>query len=201
MTEVLVLHSRVPAGPCPAGLSPLLRRLPYAKRLEIEGREPGVRCLSLAGIALALRGMAGMLPEPVDPSLLSFPAGGKPCLPGGPRFSISHSGSHVAVALCADADLGFDLEQLDAGAGEPAADRSRLARWTATEAVLKAVGRSVRDARQVDLAASLRTGSVSGVSFHVVPVEIAADVVASLATRQPAGLVRVERVAASALLP
>jgi phosphopantetheinyl transferase len=201
MTQVLVLHSRVPAGPCPAGLSPLLRRLPYAKRLEIEAREPGARCLSLAGIALALRGMAAMLPEPVDPSLLSFPAGGKPCLPGGPRFSISHSGSHVGVALCADGDLGFDLEQLDARASKPAADRSRLARWTATEAVLKAAGRGLRDARQVDLEGSLRTGSVGGVSFHLLPVEIADDVVASLATVKPASLLRVEPVEASALVP
>jgi phosphopantetheinyl transferase len=201
MSHVLVLHSKLPAGPCPAGLSLLLKRLPYAKRLELEAREPGARYTSLAGIALALRGMTVMLSGQVDPCRLSFPAGGKPCLPGGPGFSISHSGPHVGVALCSDCEPGFDLERFDAGSGEPAASRSRLARWTATEAVLKAAGLGLRDAPQVDLDASLRTGRVSGASFNLVPVEIANDVVAFLATGNPASLVRVEEVEASALAP
>jgi len=177
----------------------LIERLPYAKRLELEARSPNARCTSLAGIALALRGLAVMLSGPVDPCRLSFPAGGKPCLPGGPGFSISHSGSRVGVALCPDCEPGFDLEQFDAG--EPAADRLRLVRWTATEAVLKAAGRGLRDAPRVDLDASLRTGTVSGASFKLVPVEIASDVVAFLATGSPARLVRVEEVEASALAP
>jgi phosphopantetheinyl transferase len=142
-----------------------------------------------------------MLSGQVDPCRLSFPAGGKPCLPGGPGFSISHSGPHVGVALCSDCEPGFDLERFDAGSGEPAASRSRLARWTATEAVLKAAGLGLRDAPQVDLDASLRTGRVSGASFNLVPVEIANDVVAFLATGNPASLVRVEEVEASALAP
>lgn len=200
MSHVLVLHSKLPAGPCPAGLSLLLERLPYAKRLELEAREPGARCLSLAGIALALRGMAVMLSGPVDPRRLSFPAGGKPCLPGGPGFSISHSGPRVGVALCCDCEPGFDLEQLEAGAGEPAASRSRLVRWTATEAVLKAAGRGLRDARDVTLAGTLLAGQVGAARFHLAPVDIAHDIVACLATANPAGDVQVEEVEASALL-
>ncbi len=200
MIQVLVLHATLPAGPCPAGLSPLLARLPYAKRLEIEGRGPEARCASLAGIALALRGVTSMLSAPVDPCQLSFPSGGKPCLPGGPSFSVSHSGSRVGVALCADCELGFDLEQFDAQAGEPAAGRSRLVRWTATEAVLKAAGRGLRDARDVDLAETLLAGRVGGESFHLVPVEIAQEIVAYLATGKPAGRVQVEEVEASALV-
>ncbi len=195
MIQVLVLHATLPAGPCPAALSLLLARLPYAKRLEIEGRGPEARCASLAGIALALRGVTSMLSAPVDPCQLSFPSGGKPCLPGGPSFSVSHSGSRVGVALCADCEIGFDLEQTDASAG-----RSRLVRWTATEAVLKAAGRGLRDARDVDLAETLLAGRVGGESYHLVPVEIAREVVAYLAAGKPAGRVQVEEVAASALV-
>jgi phosphopantetheinyl transferase len=201
MNHVLVLHSKLGAGPCPEGLALLLTRLPYAKRLELEGREPDARCTSLAGIALALRGMAMMLSEPVGPRHLSFPEAGKPRLPGGPGFSISHSGPHVAVALCSDCEPGFDLEQLEAGGDEQAASRSRLARWTATEALLKAAGRGLRDVTQVGLDACLRTGTVSGASFNLVPVEIADDVVAFLATVNPASVVRVEQVDVSALAP
>lgn len=200
MIQVLVLHATLPGGACPAGLSPLLARLPYAKRLELEGRGPEARCASLAGIALALRGRTGMLSGRADPSLLSFPAGGKPCLPGGPSFSVSHSGSRVGVALCCDCEIGFDLEQFGAQAGEPAARRSRLARWTATEAVLKAAGRGLRDALQVSLERSMRTGGIDGLSFHLAPVAIADDVVASLATGMPPGRVQVEEVDASALV-
>jgi phosphopantetheinyl transferase len=194
MIQVLVLHATLPEGPCPAGLSLLLARLPYAKRLEIERRGPEAWCASLAGIALALRGVTSMLSAPVDPCQLSFPSGGKPCLPGGPSFSVSHSGSRVGVALCADCEIGFDLEQFDAPAGRP-----RLVRWTATEAVLKAAGRGLRDARDVDLAETLLAGRVGGESFHLVPVEIAREVVAYLATGKPAGRVQVEEVAVSAL--
>ncbi len=200
MSQVLVLHTKLPAGPCPAGLSPLLARLPYAKRLELEGREPGARCLSLAGIALALRGLTVMLSRPVDPCRLSFPAGGKPCLPGGPGFSISHSGPHVGVALCSDCEPGFDLERFDAGAGEPAASRSRLVRWTATESVLKAAGRGLRDANDVTLAETLLAGRVGNAWFHLAPVDLAHDIVACLATAKPAGNVQVEELEASALL-
>jgi len=199
MSHVLVLHSKLPAGPCPAGLSLLLKRLPYAKRLELEAREPDARCTSLAGIALALRGMTDTLYSPVDPSRLSFPAGGKPCLPGGPGFSISHSGLRVGVALCSDCEPGFDLERFEERAGEPAASRSRLVRWTATEAVLKAAGRGLRDANGVTLAETLLAGRVGDAWFHLAPVDIAHDIVACLATAKPAGNVQVEEVEASAL--
>jgi phosphopantetheinyl transferase len=200
MTDVLVLHSTLPAGPCPAGLSSLLARLPYAKRLEIEGRSAEARCASLAGIALALRGMANMLHRPVDPCRLSFPSGGKPSLPGGPSFSVSHGASRVGVALCSDCELGFDLEQLGIRSGEPAAGMPALVRWIATEALLKAAGRGLRDANDVTLAETLVAGRVGDAWFHLAPVDIAHDVVAYLATARPAGHVQVEEVEASALV-
>jgi phosphopantetheinyl transferase len=201
MNQVLVLHASLPAGPCPAGLLELLKRLPYAKRLEIEGRDPRAQCASLAGIAMALRGAAGMRPDAVEAGQLRFTDGGKPRLVGGPSFSVSHGGLHVGVALCSEGEVGFDLELIDPRAAEPAGGRSRLLRWTATEAVLKADGRGLREARDVDLAESLRTGSVGGRSFHLSPVTISNDIVACLATGKPADMVRVEKVEASALVP
>ncbi len=37
-------------------------------------------------------------------------ATGKPWLPGGPHFNLSHSGELALIALCADAPVGVDLE-------------------------------------------------------------------------------------------
>ncbi len=199
MIHVLVLHAALPPGPCPEGLARVLAGLPYAKRLELEGRGAADRCASLAGIALALRGVATLRPGPVGAGALRFPGGGKPFLPGGPSFSVSHAGERAGVALCADGEVGFDLEQLGGQAGDLRASSLRLARWTATEAVLKAAGLGLRQAQQVELGESLHTGRVGGVSFHLSPVEISNDIVACLATVRPAGAVRVEAVEASAL--
>jgi phosphopantetheinyl transferase len=199
MTHVLVLHARLLAGPDPGPLAPLLARLPYAKRLELEGRDPQARNASLAGLALVLRGAEVLRGGPVDPGALRFPAGGKPTLPGGPSFSVSHSGVRVGVALGTDGEVGFDLEELDPASREAGAAGARLARWTATEAVLKAAGRGLGDARAVDLGESLQDGRVGGASFHLVPVAIAGDVVAHLAAEVPVTSVSVQEVEASVL--
>jgi hypothetical protein len=195
--NVTVLHARLPAGPCPPGLARLLDRLPYAKRLELEGRDPVAIHASLAGIALVLRGVAMLRRSPVDAGRLQFPAGGKPYLRGGPSFSMSHGTRTVGAAMCSGCEVGFDLEELGPGSRERVAGRAQLARWTATEAVLKAAARGLREARGVDLGESLLDGRVGGMSFHLVPVEVAPDVVAHLATDVPGVRVSVEEVDAS----
>lgn len=80
---------------------------------------------------------------------------GKPFLPGGPCFSISHSGDHVLVALD-DREIGVDIEQILPWQPEmaqmvfTAAERAWLARqpgnaafyrlWTGKEAIMKVLG-------------------------------------------------------------
>ena len=87
---------------------------------------------------------------------------GKPALAcGEPQFNLSHSGDLAVIAVCADAPLGVDIEQLNrpmdsmelirsfASANEQAAfaalsqehhARAFLRWWTRKEAVLKALG-------------------------------------------------------------
>jgi phosphopantetheinyl transferase len=190
MTLVLVMHARLRGGTLPEDLALLLQRLPYAKRLDLERREPGARNASLAGIWLALEGAARLRGRAVDVASLRFPANGKPYLEGGPHFSISHSLPHVAAAVCESVEIGLDIEEVDAGPGDTSEARQKLQRWTATEALLKASGRGLREARSVELDESLATGTLAEVRYQLRPVEISNDVVAHLAT--PAAINSVE---------
>jgi phosphopantetheinyl transferase len=183
MTLVLVMHARLRGGAVPEALTRLLDQLPYAKRLDLERRDPGARRASLAGLWLALEGAARLRGCEVDVASLRFPADGKPYLEGGPHFSISHSPQHVAAAVCESVEIGLDLEEVDAGSGDSLAARQKLQRWTATEAVLKAAGRGLREARSVELDESLATGTLAGVCYRLRPVEISTDVVAHVATQ------------------
>lgn len=95
------------------------------------------------------------------PEALAFETrpGGKPVLPGGPAFSLSHTGPHLLVAVHASDAVGVDAEAVAPGmatdgvlarvltareraAVEAAPDRdAAFARaWTLKEALLKATG-------------------------------------------------------------
>jgi phosphopantetheinyl transferase len=176
------MHARLRGGAVPEALALLMERLPYARRLDLERRERGARIASLAGLWLALEGAARLRGRAVDFASLRFPADGKPYLEGGPHFSISHSPQHVAAAVCESVEIGLDLEDVDPVSGDSSEARQRLQRWTATEAVLKAAGRGLRDARSVELDDSLITGTLAGERYWLRPVEISTDVVAHLAT-------------------
>jgi phosphopantetheinyl transferase len=162
MTSVLVLHARLRDGPGLESLAPLLERLPYAKRLELARRDAPERRASLAGISLALEGAAMLRGQAAGADALRFPAGGKPSFVAGPFFSISHGAATVAAALSEDVEVGFDLEDFGPGQRDAGDARARLERWTATEAVLKAAGRGLREARAVELEQSLAAGSLAG---------------------------------------
>jgi phosphopantetheinyl transferase len=191
MALVLVLHARRRGGAVTEALTRLLGQLPYAKRLELERREPGARIASLAGLWLALEGAARLRGREVDVASLRFPPDGKPYLEGGPYFSISHGPQHVAAAVCESAEIGFDLEEVDAASGDSSAVLHKLRRWTATEAVLKAAGRGLRVARSVELDNLRENGTLAGVRYRLRPVEISTHVVAHVAAFVPLESVQV----------
>jgi phosphopantetheinyl transferase len=194
MTAVIVLHAVLDAQTWRAADSRLLERLPYAKRLELEARDPAARLAGLRGIGLVQRGAARISGRDAVVADLCFPMGGKPQLRDGPVFSISHTAHRVAVALAANGALGLDLEDLAIEGGGPGADRSRLDQWTATEAVLKAAGRGLRAAPDVEVDTANRVAMLAGRIYVLTPLTIAPDVVAHLATDGLPTAVELERV-------
>ena len=193
MDRALVLLGRVGDAP-EAALDALLAVLPYGRRLELEARDAVARQAGLAGVALALAALSRLRGAPVRAAELAFPQGGKPVLQGGPDFSVSHAGGAVGVAAVGAGTAGFDLEPL-----VDVADRARLERWTATEAVLKAAGRGLRDAENVELSSTLDGGRLAGREYRLRVVDAGDGYVARLATTQGAVRVDVERVDLSAL--
>jgi len=137
-------------------------------------RESGGDYRTFAASRIALRVLLGVYLGR-DPATLQFeqPAAGKPNIEGaaGLRYSLSRSGSKTLIAIARDLDFGIDLErirslpELDSIARDiltpKAHDRFRRHRgsdrldiffsaWTAYEAVSKAEGRPLADARPID---------------------------------------------------
>jgi hypothetical protein len=155
----------------------VLQRLPYARRLELESRDPEARQLSLRGTVLLLEAAAHLGFSTVTPGDLRFPEGGKPRLAGGPYFSISHTPRRVACAASRETDIGLDHEDY---AGEEAPPR--LTHWTAVEATLKAAGAGLVRAAAVEIEAALGYSRLDGTRYHLVPLDLGPGVVACLAS-------------------
>jgi hypothetical protein len=171
MSGTIVIHAALSGTPLPAWQPRLLEALPYARRLELGRRDAAARRDSLAALALALLAIERLTGRAPAPGELSFPAeGGKPVLPGGPRFSWSHCATRVACIASLHADPGLDLETLPLEA--PADAVQRLRNWTATEAVLKAAGLGLREAARVSLAADLGAGAVGNGRYFLHPLEL-----------------------------
>jgi hypothetical protein len=192
MSHVIVLHAPLAGHACGAREPALLAALPYAKRLELERRDPDARNASLAGIALALQAAAFLRGREVLAADLRFPQDGKPGLAGGPFFSISHSVTHVACAASHELDCGIDIEDAASVSPMPTATRERLRAWTATEAVLKAAGLGLRAAKEVTVAADFCTAQWRGVPYWLLELELRPDTVAHLAAPRPIRSVRIE---------
>ena len=134
----------------------MLQALPYARRLQLEGRSEPQRQASLAGIALALMGAERVAGRSFAPREFSYPLDEKPVLLAGPEFSVSHSARYVACCIIDGMACGIDIEDLPQDIGR--AGTEKLWRWTATEAVLKAAGRGIRSVNEVSLDASGTSG-------------------------------------------
>jgi phosphopantetheinyl transferase len=186
MREVIVLHAaRTGQG---AGAGTLLDRLPYAYRLELERRDARDRAASLQALGLLAEGVRRLRAAPFEPARLRVPAGGKPSLEGGPWFSIAHSASRVAVALCDGTELGLDVEEL----GSHGLDRAALERWTTIEATLKCVGAGLRRAAEVQLSPHRSAAAIAGITVHARRVALVDGCVAAVATRDPIDRLQVE---------
>ncbi len=176
MSRVIVLHAPPPGHAAPERERRLLHRLPYARRLELESRDPEARRASLGGTALLLEAAGRLGYGDVEPSAVRFPQDAKPTMTGGPYFSISHTAQRVACAASRDCDIGLDHEDYT-GAGPPA----RLRHWTAVEATLKAAGAGLRRAGAVAVDPEFRFARLDETEYHLVSIDFGPGLVACLA--------------------
>lgn len=185
MSRVIVLQARLD-GDAPQGDEPsLMRRLPYARRLELERRDARSRRAGMVALGLALEGLARVRGRVVEVGELHFPQGGKPRCAGGESFSISHSSRTAAVAVSGDCDVGIDVEDLGAPGDADLDARRELEHWTTVEAVLKAAAVGLRHVHEVqvdraDLRARLRDRE-----YFLCPLQLGPGIVAHLAATKP----------------
>lgn len=188
MSAAIVLHASLPAVPRRLPWAePLLQALPYARRLQLEGRSGPQRDASLAGIALTLWGAERTTGRCFAPRDFSFPPDQKPVLRAGPEFSVSHSARSVACCVIGGVACGIDIEDLPQELDVTGAEKLR--RWTATEAVLKAAGRGIRAVSQVTVDAAGDFGVVDGNRYELESLTITPAAVGHVATRGRVSLV------------
>jgi len=177
--SVIVLHAEHLPGAAPTWQSALLQALPYARRLQLERRDAAARGRSAAGIALALFGAAQLRQGGAGIRELKFAGDDKPTFGGGPCFSVAHSGAFVCCALSREVDPGIDVETCADDAD--LALLTKLQRWTAIEATLKAAGQGVRHAQGVALDADLTGAGFAGAHYLLQPLTLRRGLVCTLA--------------------
>ncbi|WP_306119797.1 MULTISPECIES: hypothetical protein [unclassified Roseitalea] len=146
---------------------------------------------------------------------------GKPFLPRGPQFSISHAGTCAAVAISKGGPIGIDLEvrrmaritdamtsQLrtalsglmgdDIGARRAACAGAAIDVWVRLEAVVKCLGLTMRDVLAKAESRVLPVGNMTARSAHlrlsVMDIDIDCQYVCAVAIRSTAPEPRVYRV-------
>ncbi|MFO7603570.1 MAG: 4'-phosphopantetheinyl transferase superfamily protein, partial [Gammaproteobacteria bacterium] len=141
-----------------------LAQLPAAKRAHLQRRlQHDKQLLSLIGWQLLRYGMHQTGQTDFALQQIEFPEHGKPHIPGGWDFNLSHSGRLVACAFSREGRIGIDVEQHRQlvpqrfaryfSAAELAwmgddSDRF-IDLWTRKEAVIKASGIGLKGLRQV----------------------------------------------------
>lgn len=190
MSRVIVLQATLHGDAGQGDDASLMQRLPYARRLELERRDPPSRRASMVALALALDGLARVRGRAVEVGELQFPQGGKPRCAGGESFSISHTTRTVAVAVSGDCDVGIDVEDFGA-TGDPGPDAlQKLEHWTTVEAVLKAAAAGLKHAGTVQVDRAAMRARFVDREFYVRPLELGPGIVAHLATTEPVGSVQ-----------
>ena len=109
----------------------------------LKARDPIVRSRRLTGRILVRRALSTWMNQ--GPEELVFEAGphGKPFLPSGPAFNISHSGKYLALAVRSSGRVGIDIEVVRDSPDLPA-----LARRYFTESEHREILRSQDGATQ-----------------------------------------------------
>lgn len=187
MRRVIVLHAPPPGHASPEWERRLLHRLPYARRLELEAREPASRRASLGGTALLFEAAGRLGYDGVGAADLRFPQDAKPSVVGGPYFSISHTPQRVACAASRECELGLDHEEYS-GTDAPA----RLRHWTAVEATLKAAGAGLRRTAAVEVDPAFRFSRLDGAEYHLMSLDFGPGVVACLAAGSPPDAIEIQ---------
>lgn len=169
----------------------LLAALPAERRRSL-ATSSGARHASLAGIALALEALRAACGRDVRPGELVFPHRGKPALPGGPDFSISHAGPWAACAIVSAGQVGLDVEcvapELPVALRLVGAEKDpglAALEWAAREATLKALGDSVRNVADVRISGAVALHQ--GRRLHVTPCDGFAGAAACLVSTVPLG--------------
>jgi phosphopantetheinyl transferase len=169
--DVTLLHASLSADDAWPWQRALLDALPYAKRLELERREPAELRAALAGLALLIAGAERTRGIQLVPGKLLFAPGSKPRSGAGLFFSISHTRAHVACAISETVDPGIDIESAAGVATET--ERDALRRWTATEAALKAAGLGLRNSAGVRLHARLEYAEIASTRYALLEPQVA----------------------------
>jgi phosphopantetheinyl transferase len=189
MNRIMVLHGSCRRDPR-SDREPLpLAAIAYAKRLELEARTPDARYASLAGLALAVAGLEALTGRAVAPGDIEFKLDGKPRIAQGPEFSIAHTQGWVGCAVAARGAVGFDLEAVTQRRSSES-----LERWTAVEAVLKATGAGLRQAREVHIDLTRNRGHLAGADFSLHAIALGAGLIAHVATDTADGTIDVREV-------
>jgi 4'-phosphopantetheinyl transferase len=174
----------------------MLGRLPPTRRERLARWPAAARDASLLGLALLERAARDCAPERRLAALV-FPAGAKPYWPGGPDFSIAHSGQLVACALAMAGRVGLDLERANAVSAQQlrlvldARERAAIAAgelaasdaFVMKEAVVKASGAGLTALGRVRLAGA--TAELDGTAFWLSNVPLPQPYLAYLATDRP----------------
>jgi phosphopantetheinyl transferase len=203
-SSIAVLCARVPAVLPSGTITRLIEALPEQRKSSFARRSANATGMeSVTGLALlASLSSTGRIP-PLR--CLQWTSRGKPWLPDGPDFSITHS---AGIAACAVAPpglaIGIDIESVgrarNAAIGLVASDEERIALesggitatelWTAKEAVLKAAGAGLADIGQVRVHDG--RARFAGVAYYVQSFPLTGDVLLTVAMEQHIPVLKID---------